>query len=272
MTSVNSCSFQTFQMFVGETLCMLVFRLHLRFSKRDAVSGKSVEDTALPFPTHIFAVPALCDMLSAGMMLAGLNFTYVSTVQMLGGSTVFFTRTCAQLSLGSLTRGTTALALTTQRDAVVLSVVFLRRHIAAFQWSAVCLNLLGTVVVGLASVLGPTHPVQAPNPLLGAVLVISGLFLAAVQGVLEEKFVGQYKVPALQAVGWEGVWGLGMIIVVMAIGYYIPVASQPTGRAADFIDASLMISNNWRLALAVAADILLVSTFMTFMYARQCCA
>jgi hypothetical protein len=27
--------------------------------------------------------------------------------------------------------------------------------------------------------------------------------------VVEEKFLGQYKIPALQAVGWEGIFGMG---------------------------------------------------------------
>jgi len=125
---------------------------------------------------------------------------------------------------------------------------------------------VGTLVVGIASAVGPTHPVQAPRPVLGAVLVTVGRFLGAVQGVLEEKFVSRYEVPAMQAVGWEGVWGLGMIVVVLAIGYFIPMASQPTGRAADFVDAALMIAHDWRLALAVAADVFFVSGFMWFLY------
>lgn len=70
---------------------MIVFRMQVKWGKREAVSGKSLEDTSLPFPSHIFALPAACDLVSAAAVLAGLNFTYVSTFQMLGGSLVFFT-------------------------------------------------------------------------------------------------------------------------------------------------------------------------------------
>lgn len=31
----------------------------------------------------------------------------------------------------------------------------------------------------------------------------------ATQMVVEEKFLGQYNVPALMAVGWEGIFGMG---------------------------------------------------------------
>jgi hypothetical protein len=30
--------------------------------------------------------------------------------------------------------------------------------------------------------------------------------------VVEEKFLGQYNVPALMAVGWEGVFGMGTMM------------------------------------------------------------
>ena len=33
--------------------------------------------------------------------------------------------------------------------------------------------------------------------------------VVAIQMVVEEKFLGQYEVPALLAVGWEGIFGMG---------------------------------------------------------------
>lgn len=36
--------------------------------------------------------------------------------------------------------------------------------------------------------------------------------IVATQMVVEEKFLGQYNVPALMAVGWEGVFGMGTMM------------------------------------------------------------
>ena len=48
----------------------------------------------------------------------------------------------------------------------------------------------------------------ARNPLLGDILVVVAQAAAATQFIVEEKYLTQYRVPALLAVSLEGFWGL----------------------------------------------------------------
>mmetsp|Transcript_39622 Transcript_39622/g.105480 ORF Transcript_39622/g.105480 Transcript_39622/m.105480 type:complete len:91 (-) Transcript_39622:1242-1514(-) len=41
--------------------------------------------------------------------------------------------------------------------------------------------------------------------------------------VAEERFLKSYKIHALQAVGWEGVWGLALLCTGLAVVYQVGV-------------------------------------------------
>ena len=77
--------------------------------------------------------------------------------------------------------------------------------------------------VGATSALfgrGAQQAAAATNPLLGDALVVCAQLFTALQMCLEERFCKGYNVPALVAVGWEGVWGLiGVPILLVALQY-----------------------------------------------------
>ena len=113
-------------------------------------------------------------------MYVGLNLTSASVFQMLRGSVVLFTG--------------------------IFSVIFLGRKLYCFHWTGMLLVLIGAAVVGVASVLYPDANSQsASNPLLGDILIVVAQVVTAVQMVVEERLVNGKGIPALQAVGWEGV-------------------------------------------------------------------
>lgn len=45
-------------------------------------------------------------------------------------------------------------------------------------------------------------------------LSLSLQVVVAIQMVVEERFLGSYNVPALLAVGWEGIFGMGTTLFV----------------------------------------------------------
>ena len=61
----------------------------------------------------------------------------------------------------------------------------------------------------------------------GNVLIIIAQVIVAVQMVVEEKLIGGYDIPALQVVGWEGLWGVSILSAVLAAFYFVPTAGTP---------------------------------------------
>merc|ERR1712070_445104 len=136
-------------------------------------------------------------MTGTSLMYVGLTMTSASIFQMLRGSVVIFTG--------------------------VLSVIFLKRKLAKFHWFSMFLVLVGVAIVGMATMLvssdDDSH--STGEQMLGNGIIICAQMVTAIQMVVEEKFVSGQNVPALQAVGWEGCWGLCFITVVLVVMYFI---------------------------------------------------
>jgi hypothetical protein len=62
---------------------------------------------------------------------------------------------------------------------------------------------------------------SAKNPALGNSLVLGAQLIVATQFVVEEKFLGQYNVPAMQAVGLEGLAGVSILAVVLPLMQFV---------------------------------------------------
>lgn len=184
------------------------------------------------------AVPALCDSLATTLMNVGLTLTHVSVFQMLRGSVVIFTG--------------------------LLSVLFLNSKLYAFHWTGMFLVLLGLGCVGLASVLNADEgDAGAKNPLLGDALVIAAQVIVSIQMVVEQKFVGAHNVPALLAVGLEGVFGCLIMITALVALYYIP-GDSAGNHAENIIDAGYQMSQNPVILLAVLGNVFSIAFFNYF--------
>ena len=55
----------------------------------------------------------------------------------------------------------------------IISMIFLKRKLTGYHWLGMLLVLLGTILVGLASVIDGGKSAGAPNPVLGDILVIA---------------------------------------------------------------------------------------------------
>lgn len=174
----------------------------------------------------LLALPACCDITGTTLMNVGLLFVAASIYQMTRGALVLFVG--------------------------VFSVVFLKRKLYLYHWSALFIVVLGVGVVGLAGAIAP-NPQAQPDPrsmvengllilravgdevkaraktdevlytVIGILMIAAAQIFTATQFVLEEWILEQYVLEPLKVVGWEGVFGfivtvIGMIILHFAIG------------------------------------------------------
>ena len=98
--------------------------------------------------------------------------------------------------------------------------------VLAFSAALVC---VGALVVGSSSLVSsPTDDQATPttvvpsNPVLGNALIVCAQMIVAVQMVVEEKLLAKYRVHALEAVGWEGVFGAIYCACLLVVYYFVP--------------------------------------------------
>ena len=222
-------------MFFGEFVCILVFKYMVFSAIRN---NKPNPDESKPFSPLIFLLPACCDMAGTSLMYLGLTLTDASVFQMLRGSVVIFTG--------------------------ILSVVFLKRKLEAFQWASMFLVLIGTAIVGYASISGGHATEAAKNPILGDALIIIAQVVTAIQMVVEEKFVGGYNVSALQAVGYEGCWGTIILSTALIGMYFIPSDVGVLGSFESTPDAITQVGSSGSLLLAIILNMISIGFFNYF--------
>ena len=174
----------------------------------------------------LLALPACCDLTGTTLMNVGLLFVAASIYQMTRGALILFVG--------------------------LFSVLFLRRKIYFYQWTALVIVVLGVAIVGLAGAIAP-NPQAQPDPdslintallfareaskqaavaavdpgalktVLGVLMIAGAQIFTATQFVSEEWILEQYALEPLKVVGWEGIFGflvtfIGMIILHFAVG------------------------------------------------------
>ncbi|WVF68840.1 hypothetical protein IAT40_003613 [Kwoniella sp. CBS 6097] len=149
--------------------------------------------------------PAFFDICGTTLMNVGLILTPVSIYQMSRGALVLWVG--------------------------VLSVIFLRRHLWLYQWSALVIVTMGVCLVGLSGSLVKKSLVEDPVGLfmtvaqrpdddparvaLGVMLILFAQVFTASQYVVEEKIMSRYHVEPLAAVTLEGFFGLTTTLIGM---------------------------------------------------------
>ena len=190
------------------------------------------------------ALPACCDIAGTTLMNVGLLFVAASIYQMTRGALVLFVG--------------------------LFSVLFLRRHLGLYKWFALFIVVAGVAIVGLAGAIAkdpkavpstlvamhneirsqvntgisvlrerPLDP-QAVDELpvavktvIGVLLVAAAQIFTATQFVVEENIMEKYSLEPLKAVGWEGIWGFLVTVIVMVIMHFT-YGQTPAGRGGFF--------------------------------------
>ena len=89
------------------------------------------------------------------------------------------------------------------------------------------------------------NPGKAKDPVLGDILVVVAQMAAALQIIIEEKYLAKYRVPALLGVGLEGMWGLVLSAIALPI---LSIVKGPDGLALDSLFGAFReISHSWQL-------------------------
>lgn len=240
---------QTAQMFVGEMGCWLVvgiMALLRRFSNTTIPSQEGYEavstneDTEGPteadadntaklqgkesalrgYRIMLLALPAICDICGTTLMNAGLLLVAPSIYQMTRGALVLFVG--------------------------LFSVIFLKRHLRVFQWMSLSGVVLGVALVGLAGAIWPDKkPAASGTPgnvgdasdaalaVIGVLLIAGAQIFTATQFVLEEWLLENSTIEPIKVVGWEGVFGLVVTLLIM-ITMHLVVGRTTAGRYGYF--------------------------------------
>lgn len=110
----------------------------------------------------------------------------------------------------------------------LFSHFILKRKQQPFQWAGVVMVVVGTLVVGSAPFVAPpfgtndgTHDASASNPGLGNAVIVLAQIVVGAQMCWEEKYVTEYNIPALLVVGWEGLFGLFAIHMLITIVHQV---------------------------------------------------
>ncbi|XP_046741362.1 solute carrier family 35 member F6 [Diprion similis] len=220
-------------MFLGEMSCMLLFKIAFCYYTRQmdgSVDSNSLTKGSRNFSPLVLLVPAMCDMFATSLMYVGLNMTYASSFQMLRGAVIVFTG--------------------------MLSVGFLDRKLGSREWFGICLIINGLSLVGLSDFIMQNNSNVSTNSIItGDLLIICAQVITAVQMVVEEKYVSGLDIPALQAVGWEGIFGfLGICLAMIPLNYIYaspPFADNSRGTLEATVDALVQIGNSIHLLMAI---------------------
>jgi len=209
--------FITFCMFLGEIFCFLGYQIY-KFKKSQSeglldeseMIGEDGQPLKEASPFHL-AIPAMCDFFGSTIMTFGLTMMAGSVYQMFRGSLIFFT--------------------------ALFSVIFLKNKLYKHNFLALFIVIFGLILVGVASKVYPhILPEQCKEggsdqkeSVWGIVLVIIAQVFSASQFIIEEKFMKGYHCHPLKAVGWEGIWGALLYIILLVIFQFVPCDAPPQG-------------------------------------------
>jgi len=193
------------------------------------------------------SIPSSFDLFASTLMTFGLIYINVSVFQMLRGSMVIF--------------------------SAILSIIFLHRHIHAYEWFSIAITIIALICIGTAGIYIPTvgedeeTSFSASQKLLGCTLVILSQLVQAGQIVTEEFILKDINMPALEIVGWEGIWGLVMMVLIACPFAFICPGDDPSplgGSLENIFDSFHQLFHSGEVALISIIFILAVMLYNIF--------
>jgi len=231
--------FATFTMFLS---MFVVLFYHLAGVGQDKT--KSNEQALLDAPKVsefkaflLISIPATFDLLATGLMLWGLTLMSASIYQMLRGSMIIF--------------------------SAFIRIVAFGKTLPSFEWFGDVVCVADVASVRASNILNsgfaqPGKQVTAAESSFGVFLVIIAQVLQAAQLVAEEKFMKDVKLPPLQIVGYEGLWGLLEFMVVFPILQALP--GHDNGHFEDTVESFHLVATNHSLQALILVYIFSCST------------
>ena len=194
------------------------------------------------------SIPSAFDLFASTLMTFGLIYINASVFQMLRGSMVIF--------------------------SAILSIIFLKKHIRAYEWTAIGITIVALIMIGVAGVYIPQvtpeeggDQYSTGDKVLGSILVILSQLVQAGQIVTEEFILKDINMPALQIVGWEGIWGLVMMVLIACPFAFIVPGSDPSPLGTsleNILDSFIQLFSSGYIALVSVIFILAVMLYNIF--------
>ena len=184
---------QSFAFFIMESICLLIFYLTPPIKKTS-------------YSSKIFIIPAAADLFSSILQCSALAMISGSTFMMLKGANIVTTLVFARW---------------------LINFDIKSRHIVGCG-----LAVIGLVIVGLADIYLSDKTATSTSdvfyPLLqnlntvGYVLMVVSLVFNGFLYAYEQKLLKEYEISPLEMVGWEGVYGTIMSLLLVIILCFIP--------------------------------------------------
>lgn len=190
------------------------------------------------------AFPAGFDLLATAFACIGILYIPASVWQMLRGASIIFT--------------------------AFFSVWLLKREMRKYHVVGLFCCTLGVVIVGIANVLGGVASSSndgdsdsgsaTPMLVFGMSMVVVGQVVQAAQVIAEEYLMKDVDLPAMEIVGFEGFWGLLMMIfLVYPTLYFLPGSDH--GHLEDPFDTFALVKNSGDLQAMVLLYLFSCGTF-----------
>lgn len=228
-------------MFVGESLCIFWYLAEKVYLKRQygSVEASPGMQNAIKsgMKTKInpllLAIPMSCDATASTLLLIAYINIPASIAQMMGGFVVFI--------------------------VAILSIIFLKRRFHRHHWAGLIL-IFGGICMVASSALIEKGGDGSGNAPLGVAMMCASIVVQGIQYIVEEKLLGSYYLSPMKAVGWEGITGTILFIILLPILQYIPCTNQicNNGSVENTKVALDFLTSSWPLAIYVFFNIVLV--------------
>ena len=268
-------------MFVGESMGIPVFYLffnkkkspkennddtkHIQGDQQETIEEEVEEEEKKPeINKFLLAIPGFLDTCSTGLANIGLILLPASIYQMLKGSLIILT--------------------------FLMSKFIVKNKHTCDHYVAIPVSTTGVVLVGLSAYLNADEKSDdggnfsdAKTTLLGIVLMVIAMFILSIQFCFDEHFMRKYSCHPLICIGYEGIFGFFINLLLCIIFYFIKCGSyedkeEPpyfvknmcTGdndnvwRPENIIFAFRQLINNSLLSILVPITIIFMASFNIF--------
>ena len=268
-------------MFVGESMGIPVFYLffnkkkspkennddtkHIQGDQQETIEEEVEEEEKKPeINKFLLAIPGFLDTCSTGLANIGLILLPASIYQMLKGSLIIMT--------------------------FLMSKFIVKNKHTWDHYVAIPVSTTGVVLVGLSAYLNADEKSEdggnfsdAKTTLLGIVLMVIAMFILSIQFCFDEHFMRKYSCHPLICIGYEGIFGFFINLLLCIIFYFIKCGSyedkeEPpyfvknmcTGdndnvwRPENIVFAFRQLINNSLLSILVPITIIFMASFNIF--------
>lgn len=275
-------------MFIGECLCLLAFVIIFKklAAREDGSESKSpLTKGNRKFNPFVLIPPAMMDLLATSLAFVGHSFTTVANFEMLRGSVIVFV---ALISIFVLKKKPSI------RQWIGITLIVVALIIVGFSGHEhegdetieapdgagkpdeipeaekpdnIGGGNNGTPEERKGKKTGKKKSLTSENDdvlsIVGCLLIVIAQLITACQVVYEEAYVNKLDIAPLQMVGYEGIFGLIALSLLLIPLSFIPNSASlqnvnSSGSLEDTIDAMVKIGNNTRLLVPIT--ILIVST------------